>query len=64
MREEVDKRNRQLGNPTAAERESTIPLGRVGQPEDIAGVAGFLISPEADYMTGQGINVTGGLWMT
>lgn len=64
MREEVDKRNRKVGNPTALERESVIPLGRVGQPEDIAGVAAFLISPEASYMTGQAINVTGGLWMS
>jgi NAD(P)-dependent dehydrogenase (short-subunit alcohol dehydrogenase family) len=64
MRDQVDERNRLTGNPTAKERESVIPLGRVGQPEDIAGVAAFLISPEAAYMTGQALNVTGGLWMS
>lgn len=38
-----------------------IPLGRYGRPEDVAKVVAFLVSPEADYMTGQAINVTGGL---
>lgn len=38
-----------------------IPLGRYGQPEDVAKVVAFLVSPEADYMTGQALNVTGGL---
>jgi NAD(P)-dependent dehydrogenase (short-subunit alcohol dehydrogenase family) len=37
-----------------------IPLGRVAEPEEIAGVVAFLCSKEADYMTGQAINVTGG----
>jgi len=40
-----------------------IPLGRNGQPEDVAKVVLFLASPEADYVTGQAINVTGGLIM-
>lgn len=42
---------------------STIPLGRFGLPDDIAGVAAFLASDDAGYMTGQSINVTGGLLM-
>ena len=37
------------------------PLGRVGQPGDIAGVALFLASDEAGWITGQVIPVTGGL---
>ncbi len=37
-----------------------IPLGRIGQPEDVANVVAFLASSDADYMTGQSINVTGG----
>ena len=37
-----------------------IPLGRVGTPEDIAGVAEFLASSESDYMTGALVNVDGG----
>jgi meso-butanediol dehydrogenase / (S,S)-butanediol dehydrogenase / diacetyl reductase len=37
------------------------PLGRLARPEDVAGVVSFLCSPDADYMTGQAINVSGGL---
>jgi 3-oxoacyl-[acyl-carrier protein] reductase len=40
-----------------------IPLGRLGKPEDIAQVVGFLCSPEADYITGQVIAVDGGMTM-
>jgi 2-hydroxycyclohexanecarboxyl-CoA dehydrogenase len=40
-----------------------IPLGRVGVPEDIAGVVAFLASPEADFITGQTLSVSGGLTM-
>lgn len=39
------------------------PLGRLGQTSDIAGVAAFLASPDADYLTGQAINVCGGMNM-
>lgn len=38
-----------------------IPLGRLGTPEDVAGVICFLASGDADYITGQEIYVTGGL---
>jgi len=38
-----------------------IPLGRVGQPEDIADVICFLVSDEARYVTGQDIVIDGGL---
>jgi NAD(P)-dependent dehydrogenase (short-subunit alcohol dehydrogenase family) len=38
----------------------TIPLGRVGYPADVAKLITFLASDEADYMTGQAINITGG----
>jgi NAD(P)-dependent dehydrogenase (short-subunit alcohol dehydrogenase family) len=38
----------------------SIPLGRVGYPEDVAKVVTFLASDEADYMTGQAINISGG----
>lgn len=40
-----------------------IPLGRLCTPEDVAGVAAFLASKDADYITGQAINVTGGAVM-
>ncbi len=38
----------------------TIPLGRVGYPEDMAGLAAFLASADAAYMTGQGVGMNGG----
>lgn len=40
------------------------PLGRLEQPEDVADVVVFLCSNSARFMTGQGINVTGGVYMT
>jgi len=40
---------------------SYSPLGRLGTPDDVAGVALFLASSDADYLTGQAINVTGGM---
>jgi 3-oxoacyl-[acyl-carrier protein] reductase len=38
-----------------------VPLGRIGQPEDVAGVILFLCSPQAAYVTGQVLIVDGGL---
>ncbi len=38
-----------------------IPAGRVGEPEEVAGVVAFLMSREADYITRQVIGVNGGL---
>jgi 2-hydroxycyclohexanecarboxyl-CoA dehydrogenase len=38
----------------------SIPLGRVGFPEDMAGLAAFLASPDAAYMTGQAVAMNGG----
>lgn len=40
---------------------ASIPLGRAGQPEDVANLAGFLASPESDYLTGTVIRIDGGL---
>ncbi len=38
-----------------------IPLGRMGKPEDVAAIAAFLASPDADYVTGSTYYVDGGL---
>lgn len=44
-----------------AARNQTVPLGRPAQPEECAGLIWFLLSDEANYMTGQAVNFTGGL---
>jgi NAD(P)-dependent dehydrogenase (short-subunit alcohol dehydrogenase family) len=38
-----------------------IPLGRIGEPEDVAGAVHFLVSPAADFITGHVISVDGGV---
>ena len=43
-----------------AEMRGRIPLGRVGLPEDTAKACAFLCSSEAEYITGEGMNVSGG----
>jgi 3-oxoacyl-[acyl-carrier protein] reductase len=54
-----------LRNSTSAEERQMAaqltPLGRVGDPEDIADVVAFLVSPDARWLTGQNIRATGGL---
>lgn len=39
---------------------TTIPLGRVGYPDDMAGLAAYLASADAAYLTGQGVAMNGG----
>ena len=43
--------------------ERTIPLGRLGEAEDIAEASLFLLSAQSDYMTGQIIHPDGGLFV-
>ena len=40
-----------------------IPLGILGEPEDIAAAAAYLASDDAKYVTGQAIHVNGGMFM-
>jgi len=52
-----------LENTTPEEliaRGKSIPLGRIGYPGDMAGLAAFLASADAAYMTGQGVAMNGG----
>ena len=50
-----------VGSPARIKIESSIPLGRVGTPEDIAQAASFLLDDGSGYVTGQSLNVCGGL---
>ena len=63
MRTAIESQQRQYGLPETAEREKSIPIGRVSVPEDVARVAAFLASDESSYMTGESINLSGGLLM-
>ena len=50
-------------SPDHAELASQIPLGAKGEPEDVAHCAVFLASEEARHITGEIIDVNGGLFM-
>lgn len=40
-----------------------IPMGRLGRPEEVASAVTYLVSPEAGYITGQVIDINGGLYI-
>jgi NAD(P)-dependent dehydrogenase (short-subunit alcohol dehydrogenase family) len=63
MRSAIEGQQRHYGLPETAEREKSIPIGRVSVPEDVARIAAFLASDESAYMTGESINLSGGLLM-
>ena len=64
MRTDAEALNKAQGLPDIDTRVRTvIPMRRAGLPADVAGVVAFLASADAAYMTGQAINITGGLWM-
>jgi NAD(P)-dependent dehydrogenase (short-subunit alcohol dehydrogenase family) len=43
---------------------AAYPLGRLGTPEDVAGLVGFLVSDAASWITGETVRVDGGLLAT
>ena len=51
---------RVLGRETLDQLAADTPLGRLGQPEDIAHAAAFLASDKASFITGQVLTVDGG----
>jgi NAD(P)-dependent dehydrogenase (short-subunit alcohol dehydrogenase family) len=63
MRTAIEVQQRHYGLPETEEREKTIPIGRVSIPDDVARVAAFLASDESAYMTGESVNLSGGLLM-
>ena len=63
MRTAIEAQQRHYGLPETADREQSIPIGRVSVPNDVARIAAFLASDEASYVTGESINLSGGLLM-
>lgn len=52
-----------LGGKILGGMEQQVPLGRMAEPDDIAGAVAFLASSDADFITGQVLSVSGGLTM-
>mgnify|MGYP004005617243 FL=1 len=46
-----------------AEAMRVVPLGRMSQPEEIAGMVSWLVSADGVGVTGQGLDINGGSWM-
>ena len=53
----------ELNDEVKEQLKSSIPLGRLGTPDDVANLVCFLASDEAGYITGQTLNVDGGMVM-
>ena len=51
-----------LGDEQVENLAATIPLGRIGSPRDVASAVSFLVSEDAGYITGETLNVNGGLY--
>lgn len=58
----TDMTQRELESDAGQKKVSSIPAGRLGRAEEIADIALFLASEEASYITGQTINVNGGMY--
>lgn len=60
---ETDMTREQMSEAVKKSLLANVPLQRLGQPEDIADVIAFLCSDAASYITGQVLNVNGGLYV-
>jgi meso-butanediol dehydrogenase / (S,S)-butanediol dehydrogenase / diacetyl reductase len=67
MQDRIDTEFSELADKPAeqirAERLARIPMGMLGRPEEVADVVAFLAGPDSRYMTGQAINISGGMVM-
>jgi acetoacetyl-CoA reductase/3-oxoacyl-[acyl-carrier protein] reductase len=58
----TDMAQKELNTRAGKKKASAIPLGRIAYAKEIADVVAFLASPQASYITGQTINVNGGMY--
>jgi acetoacetyl-CoA reductase/3-oxoacyl-[acyl-carrier protein] reductase len=52
----------ELDSPAGREKAQQIPVGRIGTAEEIAAAVAYLVGPGSDYISGQTINVNGGMY--
>jgi D-sorbitol dehydrogenase (acceptor) len=66
--DDVDRRFAHYENLPIGEKKrrvgAAVPIGRMARPEEIAGLATFLASSDADYIVAQTYNIDGGNWMS
>lgn len=53
----------ELPDATKASMLASVPMARLGQPEEVAGAVRFLVSNDASYITGETLHVNGGMYM-
>lgn len=58
---EVGKLTGKSAEQVLTERAARVPLGVPGRPEEVADVVSFLVGPDSRFMTGQAINISGGM---
>ncbi len=59
---ETDLPKKFFGPEGLAKLGATVPVGRVGQVEEVASLIAYLASPENTYLTGQNVVIDGGYW--
>jgi NAD(P)-dependent dehydrogenase (short-subunit alcohol dehydrogenase family) len=59
---ETDMIRNELATPEGQKKAAAIPAGRVGHVDEVAKTVAFLVLPGSDYVTGQTINVNGGMY--
>ena len=58
----TDMSKREISSKSGINKVRLSPIGRLGQPDEVAGAVAYLVSEEASYVTGQTLNVNGGMY--